>query len=361
MKDSLFSQANSSQLNSLEVQYRTKLQEADNVLLKSELIVNQSKIREKNLYLYGSLGLAGLILLASGFLFNSYKKQRRISTALKKSVKETNLAHSLLRDEKAKTDALNDKFTDSINSAVLIQNHSLPSKETIDSFLEDSFVFYRPKDILSGDFYLVKSKETSNADLIYFGVFDSTGHGIPGALLTARSLTLINEAIFSRKIYSPDEIFNEVRNGLKSFGSSSYSSSINSGGFDGVLCSYDKSTNFLSFAAANNSLYLVRDGIMKTYQPDKMPVGDYLKTSPFSLKSIQIQKGDVVYISSDGFQDQFGGPNDKKYKVKNFKSFLSSLDTSSMSRAGNLLETEFDSWKSSYEQVDDVLVMGIKF
>ena len=246
----------------------------------------------------------------------------------------------------------NQDITDSINYAKRIQTAILPpNQQIIDSFKE-SFILYLPKDIVAGDFYwLEKTKDT-----ILFAVADCTGHGVPGAMVSVICNSGLNRSVREYNITQPSKILDKTREiVIQEFAKSSEDIL---DGMDIALCSIkgDK----LDYSGANNPLILIRDKQVIQVEADRQPIGAYIKPEDFTNHTLDIQKGDMIYIFSDGFADQFGGRKDKKYLRPKFYEFLRSISTLPTQQQHQALETEFDSWKGENEQIDDVCVMGVR-
>lgn len=225
------------------------------------------------------------------------------------------------------------------------------------------FIYYKPKDIVSGDFYyaLAHQPKSRKNELFYFCTADCTGHGVPGALMSMLGISNLNESIIEKEIAEPHEILNNVRKGIIESLDSEDKDEENRDGMDCVLCAFDFKDLKLEFAAANNPLWIYRDGEMLEFKPDKMPVGRYRdELSSFSLQQVDLKKGDIVYCFTDGFADQFGGEKGKKFKYKPFQQFLVSNAHLSMEDQKKELDKTFENWKGNLEQVDDVLVVGVK-
>lgn len=270
----------------------------------------------------------------------------------------------------------NKEITDSIYYAKRIQDAIMPSNEYIKNMFTDSFVFFKPKDIVSGDFYWANLRD-NNAIL---AAVDCTGHGVPGAFMSMMGNDYLNDIIVDSKINEPHEILNRMRAGiikaLKQRGESGESKD----GMDMSLVNVDKSTLMLEYAGANNPIYIVRDknqpeianSILFSGEHDKknlyeikgnkFPVGIHMGTTlqPFSKHNIQLVKGDVFYMFSDGYADQFGGPSAKKLKYNQFKKFILESMFLTMEEQKIYLEQKLNDWQGELEQVDDVLVIGVR-
>ncbi|HET6245942.1 MAG: SpoIIE family protein phosphatase [Bacteroidetes bacterium] len=225
------------------------------------------------------------------------------------------------------------------------------------------FIFYKPKDIVSGDFYHALSHfhKELNKEIFYLCTADCTGHGVPGALMSMISISRLNESIIEKQLVHPDEILNYTRDGIIASLNPEGSTEESKDGMDCVLCAYDFENKTLEFAAANNPLWLIRNNQLIEYKADKMPVGKYAgEMRPYTLQKTDLQKGDLIYTFTDGFPDQFGGENGKKFKSANFKKLLLSIVHYSMEKQKEILNDTFENWKGNLEQVDDVCIIGVK-
>ena len=249
------------------------------------------------------------------------------------------------------------EITDSINYAERIQRSFLATKDLLNENLKDYFVFFQPKDVVSGDFYWASKLPDGN---FAYTCADSTGHGVPGAIMSILNISSLELAI-KEKLTSPSEILNytrtEIINRLKKDGSEE-------GGKDGMDCSLiilNKEKTKLTYAAANNPIWIIRENELIELKPDKMPVGKHDKDqNPFTQHEFDLQKGDLIYSLTDGMPDQFGGTKGKKYKYTQLKEFLISISMLSMHEQNQKLKSEFENWKGDLEQVDDVCVIGVK-
>lgn len=265
------------------------------------------------------------------------------------------------------------EITDSINYAERIQRSFLATKELLNENLKDHFVFFQPKDVVSGDFYWAASTGSATNKKFLLVTADSTGHGVPGAIMSILNISSLEHTV-EEGITEPAEILNHTRTRiikrLKKDGSTE-------GGKDGMDCSlisFDFLNNKLTYAAANNPVWIVRfnsplegggrrpgDVELLEFAPDKMPVGKHDKDNiPFTQREIELQKGDVVYALTDGMPDQFGGPKGKKFMYKNLKELLVSIALLPMHQQQETLKSSFNNWKGSLEQVDDVCLIGVR-
>jgi two-component system, sensor histidine kinase LadS len=250
----------------------------------------------------------------------------------------------------------NKEITDSINYARGIQSGILSSEEELNQHLREHFVLFKPKDIVSGDFYW----STSRNGFFWLAVCDSTGHGVPGAFMSLLNINFLNEAINEKNIEWPDEVLNHVRKCLIENTSKSGSQD----GMDGILLRIpnDKSTEAteIFYAAANNSPLVINEEGFVAAGSDKMPVGKGEKDLPFTRRKIALKKTETLYLHTDGFADQFGGPKGKKFKQKHLNEKLFALSKLGFKDQQAQLESTLENWKGNLEQVDDVCVVGVR-
>ena len=247
-------------------------------------------------------------------------------------------------------------ITDSIVYAKRIQTALLPSLELFSSDVEH-FVLYKPLDIVSGDFYWV----TRQANMQVIIATDSTGHGVPGAFMSMLGVTLLNELVLAKKVVMPDQILNGLRQQIISTLKQTVAEDNVKDGMDVAACVIDFDTSTLYFAGANNPLYLIRDKELIHYRPDKMPVAIHYTMNDFTLHTIDLKKGDCFYIFSDGYADQFGGPDQRKFMSKQLKEVLVSISHKPMIDQGARLSELFTEWQGDSPQVDDVTVIGVRY
>ena len=246
---------------------------------------------------------------------------------------------------------------DSIHYAQTIQNSLLPGEQTLKKLLPEHFILFKPRDIVSGDFYWVNE----GTDHVYIAAADCTGHGVPGAFMSMLGMALMNEIVSKHPKIDPDDLLNDLRSQIIETLHQKGDPGAARDGMDMVVCKYSPAQKKLHFAGANNPMYLVRQGELTEYKTDSMPVSIHLVMKPFTVYEISIQPGDTVYIFSDGYADQFGGPGGKKFKYKALKEILTANSGKEMSEQGLLLEQSFERWKGDLDQIDDVVVVGLKF
>ncbi|UKN02470.1 SpoIIE family protein phosphatase [Paracrocinitomix mangrovi] len=250
----------------------------------------------------------------------------------------------------------NKEITSSITYAKRIQNAILPSKTLIDQNIPNSFFIYIPKDIVAGDFYWL---DAINEDEILVAAADCTGHGVPGAMVSVVCNNALNRAVREFKLSSPADILNKTRElVIKTFEASV--TEVNDG-MDIALVKYNKKTKELAYCGANNDMYLVRaNKTLEIIPSNKMPVGRYLKNKDFIEHSIQLEKGDTFYLFTDGYADQFGGPHYKKFKYSAFKDTIVEMNELPLEKQAEHLVNTLKDWMGTYDQIDDICVIGVK-
>jgi serine phosphatase RsbU (regulator of sigma subunit) len=248
------------------------------------------------------------------------------------------------------------EITDSINYARSIQRAFIPTEEQFNSYFKDSFVYFKPKDIVSGDFYWAYQKD----NLLFYATADCTGHGVPGGFMTMLGLSFLDDIIESKATTNPASALNLIRDKIVNTLKQSGNIGENKDGMDIAICCIDKTKNELTYSSANNSLYMIRDNELTIYKGDKQPCGFYHENKPFTAHTISLNPNDCIYTFTDGFADQFGGPKGKKFRYKQFEEILLNNVNDSFSVQKNKLSSAFESWKGDLEQVDDILVIGIK-
>ncbi len=336
LQDTLNSKEITNELNTIKTKYDTEKKQKEIELLK----VNANKNRVVNVSLIaGSVLLFLLVILT----LNRYRLKEK--------------TNKLLESQNHIISEKNKDISDSINYAKKIQDAILPSTEDIKRVFPESFVLSLPKDVVSGDFYWFAQHQ----HLKLFVVADCTGHGVPGAFMSMIGNTLLNNIVIERKIVSPDKILNELRKEIINVLKQGEDSS-NKDGMDISLICFNTQNNTLEAACANNPIWILKNnGEFIELKPDKQPIG-YVSThqKEFSLQSAVLEKGDIIYQFTDGYADQFGGAKGKKFKYNQLKEILISNKNTSIELQAETLRKSFTEWKGNLEQIDDVLVTGIR-
>ncbi|MFL5762430.1 MAG: two-component regulator propeller domain-containing protein [Bacteroidia bacterium] len=253
----------------------------------------------------------------------------------------------------------NKDITSSIQYAKRIQLAILPPLEQIYKYFPTSFVLYKPKDIVSGDFYWFGVKDGKRI----IAAVDCTGHGVPGAFMSMIGHNLLNQIIGENGITEPDEILNALHRGVQSALRQGTNIVDTSDGMDVAICCIDESNAELTYAGAYRPLFIVRNGVLDKIEADKNPIGGSQLDADrkFTAHKVVIGKGDTIYMASDGYADQFGGDKGKKFMIKRFHELILSMQQEPMEEQCRILDRTFEEWRGVYQQVDDILVIGIRF
>ncbi len=362
LKDSLLNADNSSHMTEMSAKYETDKKTKEIDLLKKEkqiqhLKQNAEKIKSKNIR--NSL-IAGfiIVLIVVGLLYNRYQVKQRANVLLEQKNMDIENQKTQIEEQNNELTFKNKEITDSIVYAKRIQEAILPPVQQIKQLLPDSFILYMPKDIVSGDFYWIE--QWGNKTL--FAAVDCTGHGVPGAFMSIVGNNLLNQALNELGLNKPALILNSINKGItKALRQSAEKSSVKDG-MDITLCSLDKEKMMLEFAGAYNSIYIIRNKELIEYAGDKFPVGAFMdeEIKMFNNHEIPVSKGDIIYLLTDGYADQFGGPKGKKYKYKPLKELMLKNAGKSMEDQRIALESNFIEWRGNKEQVDDVCIIGVR-
>lgn len=254
------------------------------------------------------------------------------------------------------------EITDSINYARSIQRSLIPAEEQFMTYFKDSFVLFKPKDIVSGDFYWIHEKD----DHIFYATGDCTGHGVPGGFMTMLGLSFLDEIVEAKKVSDPGHILDLMRDKITGTLKQNGNFGESKDGMDITVCVIHKTTRELVYASANNPLYIIRgatDDALKSlsiYKADKQPCGFYHDYKPFTSQRLRLEAGDCIYTFSDGFPDQFGGPNGKKFMHRQFRELLVKHAPLPFHEQKKMLNNALNSWQGKLDQVDDILVIGVQ-
>lgn len=244
----------------------------------------------------------------------------------------------------------------SIRYAREIQRAALPSENLFTEQFTNHFIFFKPRDVVSGDFYWLNSVDNQ----IIVAAADSTGHGVPGAFVSMLGISMLNEIVHRGGISHACQILDKLRDRIKHALSQTGADNEQKDGMDIALCVIDFDKKQLQFAGANNPLYVIRKNELIELKGDRQPIGIHLRERPFTNHEMELRTGDMLYIFSDGFSDQFGGEKGRKFLSKKFKKLLLDIHSKDTTQQKQTLESTFNNWKGKLSQVDDVLVMGIQ-
>lgn len=287
-----------------------------------------------------------VLLIVSGFsaqVLRSYQRKKKDNI--------------LLEHQKEEIEKQKEEITDSIKYAKRIQNAILPSKELAEEILPEHFILFRPRDIVSGDYYWMHK----SGDKLIVAAADCTGHGVPGAFMSMLGVSFLNEIVHKNNLLQPNLILNLLRESVKRTLGQTGKEGEAKDGMDIAMCMVDLETMTLQYAGAYNPLYLFRNGELIETKADKMPIGIYIREKEsFTNNEIAIQKGDTFYIFSDGYHDQFGGKDGGKYKSVPFKNYLASIQDKNMAEQREMLNKNIEEWKGNLDQTDDIIVIGVR-
>lgn len=349
IKDSLNSSDNVKLLTELETKYESDKKEKEIKLLTTQKENHELELSRKRVVIYVGIGFLVLLVVFAVFVLRAYAQKRRANQELDIKNQKIEFAYKII-EEKQK------EIVDSINYAKRIQYTLLARGEFLDAHLGEHFILFKPKDIVSGDFYWAASRASAAEDLFYLAVCDSTGHGVPGAFMSLLSIGFLSEAINEKGIVKPNEVLNYVRKRLVD----NISNEGQKDGFDGILLCVDKKNSRITYAAAHNNPVLIENGEIKHLPADKMPVGIGERNEDFKLYTIEASKGSILYLYTDGYADQFGGVKGKKFKYKQLEEMLLANHSLRLEEQSKQLDKRFEEWKGDLEQVDDVCVIGLR-
>lgn len=351
IKDTIFNELKAEQIAEMQEKYNAEKSEKEIVVLSKDKEIAQAELEKekvlKRSFTWGFAGATVIGLLTIAFLFilwNRYRLKTRITAQLE--------------EQNALIGMKNKEITDSIRYAKRIQVSILPPDSHVSRLLPDSFILYKPKDIVSGDFYW--AEEWGGKTM--FAVADCTGHGVPGAFMSIVGHNLLDQAVTVYGLDKPSLILNYVNKQLFKILHQEAEEHVIKDGMDISLVAVDKKTRTIEFSGAFNSLWLVRGNELTEFRGDRLPVGALTGEimHSFSNKEVAYETGDRIYMMSDGFADQFGGPQGKKFKVRQLKQLLTETAALPMKMQGEKIAEAFDAWKGNLEQIDDVCVVGIR-
>lgn len=262
----------------------------------------------------------------------------------------------LLMHQKEEIQKQNNSIKHSIQYASRIQQATLPKPDLFKQSFSDYFIFFKPRDIVSGDFYFIRKIN----QYIVFSAVDCTGHGVPGAFMSMLGIAYLNDIIQKKEVTKASDILELLRTDIKSSLQQQSNKGEPKDGMDMAICVVDTQNLELQYSGAHNPFLLIRNQELTEIKGDRMPVGIHRKETEFTNHNVQLQEGDQIYLASDGFQDQIGGEKRKKYMSKTFKNLLLKHSNHPMPKQRELIEQEYLEWKSEFNQIDDILIIGVK-
>jgi len=330
-------------LANLKGSYNLEKSEANVEKLTQANEIQQLK-NKKNIYLiFGLIAIAAIVVAVAGLLFRQNKQKQLTNIQLKEQ-------NTIIAEKKQEID-------NSIQYARGIQQAILPNFEDLKNQFNQSFIYYKPKDVVSGDFYWFAKSEND----FYCIVADCTGHGVPGALMSIIGIDKVVQAVFEKKITSPSAILSYLNIEIKRVLKQHSDESKQKDGMDIAILKFNTISNTAEFSGANRPLYLVRNNELIEYKADKVAIAGFTEDNQaFKTTTIQLEKNDSLYLFTDGYADQFGGVEGKKFMSKNLKLLFMTICNLTSNEQYKAIDENFSSWKNVNEQVDDVLIIGIK-
>ncbi len=348
MKDSLFNEESAKLLQEMETKYQTEKKQQE--IEKQALTIDKQKAqsRSQQIMLLAMLGGMVLVILIAVQVYRGYKQKKKANALLSAKNDEITL-------QKKEIEEKNLNIMDSIRYAKRIQQTILPRDQFVEKHLPESFILYKPKDIVSGDFYWFEKVGRK----VFVAAVDCTGHGVPGAFVSIVGYNNLNRTVMEFHLTKPGDILNKL-NDLVVDTFVRHSDSDVKDGMDMSLVSIDLDSKQVEFAGAQNPIYVANRNSIEEVKADKQPIGSSLEPKVFENNVVQVQTGDMVYLFSDGYIDQFGGPQGKKFMRKRFKEMLGTICNLDVKTQKQHLDNTIVDWMKNEEQLDDILVIGIR-
>lgn len=353
MKDTIFNEESARRMAEIETRYQTEKKEKEIQIKNLQLSERDAEIKSQRITIFASAGSLMLLLSLAIVILRAYKLKQKANLLLKKQKLEIEIQKGIIEEK-------NRDITDSIEYAKHIQDAILPEKEKILQALPESFIFYLPKDIVSGDFYWCSQSSTGET---LIAAADCTGHGVPGAFMSMIGSNTLTKIVAEQHLTQPAEVLSRLNREIKSALKQKTDGDSSKDGMDIALLKITDGREEcrVDFAGANRPLIYFENSELKEVSPDKNAIGGYTNdTYQFTNHRLKFQKDNMLYIFSDGFADQFGGQKGKKFMMKNLKELFKNIKNLPVSEQEKILRDIFLSWKGDMEQVDDVLIIGIR-
>lgn len=346
MKDSIAGEDAAKNIISQGYKYEYEKQKAiDDAEHDKMMVIKQKEKEKQQIMTYAVSCVLVMVVIFLIFVFNRLRITRKQKRVIEEQKIVVESAHEQLEEK-------NKDILDSINYAKRIQTAILPPGKVVKEYLKESFILYKPKDIVAGDFYWMEQKNNK----VLFAAADCTGHGVPGAMVSVVCNNGLNRSVREYGLTDPGKILDKTKDiVLQEFEKSEDDVK---DGMDIALCSL--AGDQLQYAGAHNPLWIIRNDEILETKADKQPIGKFWKTEPFTTHTIDLLKGDTIYIFSDGYVDQFGGEKSKKFKSKAFKELLISIQHLSMEEQRLFIDETFEKWRGDIDQIDDVCVIGVR-
>jgi serine phosphatase RsbU (regulator of sigma subunit) len=360
-RDSLFNEEKTRAIEEMDTKYETEKQQQQIELQESQIVARDAEIRQQKTLRNALIaGLLAVILIIVVVII-AYVQKRRDNQKIQDQnaqILEANEELTVLNEAISRQ---NTEIMDSITYAQRIQTAMMPPEGYFNELLDEAFILYKPRDIVSGDFFWIRQVN----QFIVLAAADCTGHGVPGAFMSLLGISFLNEIVQRREITQASEILNELRRQIKNSLRQHGQPDETKDGIDMALCAIDQKNRTMQYAGAFNPLYLIREeksnAELIEFKADRMPLGYYMgKDRAFTNHEIELEIGDTFYIFSDGFIDQKGGPDQKKFMSKKFKNLLLEIHDEPMFDQKNKLEKALTEWMGNQSQIDDILVVGVR-
>jgi len=339
----------------MSIRFETEKIEQQNKLLQKDNDLKQVTIKKQQLINYMLMGIAVLVFVIFVILFVQFRAKKRANELMQLKNEQLNKQKSKIQLQKSKIEEVNKDLTDSIHYAKRIQESMLGQPESVLNELADYFIYFKPKDIVSGDFYWAGKKDGK----IILSAIDCTGHGVPGAFMSMLGDSYLNQIVYNYNITSPDEILNalnkEIREALNQ------EATQNQDGMDMVICTIDLEAKVVEFAMAKNPMIYIKNGELFKVRGENQPIGGGgYEHKPFTKHTLPIDSPVSFYMFSDGYQDQFGGPKNKKFMIKRMQTLLLENHNRPMFEQKQIMDNALCEWMENTEQIDDVVLIGFK-
>ncbi|MEA3461823.1 MAG: SpoIIE family protein phosphatase, partial [Bacteroidota bacterium] len=360
-RDSLLNEEKTRAIQDMATKYETEKKEQQIELQETELIAKDASIKQQKTFRNAlAAGFVAVVVIVIVIIY-AYRQKRKDNKKIKEQnalIREANEELKVLNEAISKQ---NNEIIDSINYAQRIQAAMLPPEPLFNELLDEVFILYKPRDIVSGDFYWIKQVN----QYTILAAADCTGHGVPGAFMSMLGISFLNEIVQRREITQANQVLNELRSQIKRSLRQHGLPDESKDGMDMAICAIDRKNRVMQYSGANNPMYIIKDknGIpeLNEIKADKMPLGYYSgRDKPFTNQEIKLELGDTFYLFSDGFIDQKGGKDKKKFMSKNLKKLLLEIHDQPMYDQKQHLERVLEKWMNGQSQIDDILVIGAR-
>lgn len=383
LKDSIYNRETKNIIAELQTKYETEKKESEIKILTKENELKSLRLKKNSILLYSVSGILLLIVVLVIVILSAYRAKNKANQLLVQKNTEILAQKEEIETQRDKIEEQRDtlakqtkNITDSILYAQRIQQAVLPTAEAMQTYLPDHFVLFKPRDIVSGDFYWLKPIQ----NLVVFAVVDCTGHGVPGAFMSMLGVSFLNEIVNDKEVASAGEALNRLRDMVKASLHQKGVVGEQRDGMDLALCVFDTNTLQLQYSGAHNPFYLLRNGVEHTglegivdlklaksnshtlfeVKASRQTVSIAMNEVDFKTHTIQLEKGDTFYLLSDGFQDQLGGDKYEKFKAERLKNLLLEIGNKPMGDQMQLMDRAHVAWQNGKDQVDDILVLGVR-